>query len=329
MKENAPNEYIVKDSDTLWDIACIFLNDPWRWEEIWEENPNIENPNLIYPGDKLYLEYHEEQPKLCLTRQDSSRKYRQTAKGVVKLFPRVRTLPADKPIPTIPLNIIGPFFNQSQVISQQQVDCSPPIVALGEDHIVVGTGDYLYVSGLCVSDVDSVFTVYKPNKVYCDPCTHRVLGVEALVLGRAQIEAMGEPARLKMLNSYEEVQVGDKILQTPEETFNPYFVPRKPINDACGTILSVFGGISHIGMYQVITITGGCNIGRRVGDVLIIDVTNRDIPPRLTLEPCKDYAYPQLSIGVCLVFRVFEETSFALVMRARSDIELNDDVHSP
>ncbi|HHJ80406.1 MAG TPA: LysM domain-containing protein, partial [Candidatus Tenderia electrophaga] len=68
LNPNHPQRHVVVKGDTLWDISSTFLRDPWRWPEIWRNNPEIENPHLIYPGDVISLVYRDGKPVLELTR---------------------------------------------------------------------------------------------------------------------------------------------------------------------------------------------------------------------------------------------------------------------
>lgn len=50
-------EYTVQSGDTLWGIAQRAYGDPEDWDTIYDANKGVvgNNPNLIYPGQKLQI----------------------------------------------------------------------------------------------------------------------------------------------------------------------------------------------------------------------------------------------------------------------------------
>ena len=75
---------MVKPGDTLWDIAGYYLRDPWYWPQLWNDNPDIDNPHRIRPGDVLVLSRAGDgQPRL-------------DRGGRERLSPRIREAPVDE-----------------------------------------------------------------------------------------------------------------------------------------------------------------------------------------------------------------------------------------
>src|SRR5579863_7957454 len=123
LKPSAPKDYVVKRGDTLWGIANMFLRDPWLWPEIWYVNPKIANPHRIYPGDTVHLALSSD-----------GRTALQVVRGAnlpsSKLEPMLRSEPLDSAIPTIPYGVIAAFLERPGVLSRDEVDKAPYVLAL-------------------------------------------------------------------------------------------------------------------------------------------------------------------------------------------------------
>ena len=136
---NAPDSYVVKRGDTLWGIAKVFLRDPWYWPEIWQVNPQIQNPHLIYPGDTLHLVYIEGRPSIVLQRGVWSAA---TAHGCV---PRVRSQPLEAAVTTIPYETVAAFMSKPSVLDKEQIKTAP----LRAGHARLARGHVRRQHGVC------------------------------------------------------------------------------------------------------------------------------------------------------------------------------------
>src|SRR5258706_3300966 len=269
---DAPNEYTVVKGDTLWGIAGRFLKDPWKWPQIWEMNRDqIKNPHWIYPGNVIRLDRTGDSPRLTLgggpggTGPSGGTQAEATA-NVVKLDPRIPVENLETAIPTIPGSAIGPFLSQPLIVEEGGLDGAPTILATEESRVIVGQGDLAYADR--IGNGDGVnWQVFRPGNVLRDPDTGEILGREAKYLGDARVRRFGNPTTLEVTKARQEINRGDR-LTVARETSYPSYVPRAPDKPIKGTIMSVDGGVSELGQFQIITINRGARDGVEVGHVL-------------------------------------------------------------
>ena len=329
LADNAPDSYVVKRGDTLWGIAKVFLRDPWYWPEIWQVNPQVHNPHLIYPGDTLRLVYIDGRPQIVLQRG------LERGNGV-RVEPRVRSEPLDSAITTIPYATVAAFMSKPTVLDRDQIKAAPYVLATRDLHVVMSEGDTVYARGFTgPAELGSHYNIVRVGDPLIDPDDNRVLGYDGIFTGSGHVTRQGDPTTLIMTESARESRAGDKLI--PGGVDVPLdFIPSAPRVKTNGRIISVANGVTVIGQYEVVVVNRGARDGLAPGNVLgVFDtgplVADTDKKGFFSLDRfgAKRVALPSERTGTFMVFKTFDNISYGLIMEATNLIRVGDKIENP
>jgi len=314
LADNHPNEYVVKVGDTLWDIAATFLKDPWFWPEIWHINTQIENPHLIYPGDVLALVYIDGQPRITNVQASTYR-----------LSPQARISPITQAVTSIPYESVSAFLSSGAVLEKRETDRLPYLLDTRGDHLIAAAGNVVYVRGLDDAQLGSRYNVVDVGGPLIDPDDNKLIGYQGQSIGEGTLRRTGDPATVALTDTSEEAVPGDKLI--PESVDIPLnFYPRAPSSAIDGRIISVVGGVTQIGQYQVVVLNRGTRDGLSVGDVLTVFRTGETVDDRFRGGKVR---LPDEEAGTLMVFKVYDRIGYGLIMEATQAIHIHDTVRNP
>jgi|TARA_Y100000310_G_scaffold345037_1_gene461326 hypothetical protein len=336
LRETHPDRYVVKAGDTLWDVSSMFLNDAWRWPDIWQVNPDIENPHMIFPGDVITLTYVAGKPVLTIDRDNEgeiatiTRPQIRTSdrRGIetVVLRQKVRATPITSAIPAIPLDAVASLLTTGRIVEQFTLDGAPHIIAGKADRLIFGPGDEFYARGNWTSN-NSVYGIFRKGNVYLDPQTKEVLGFEAREVGLAKVaQRDGDLLTLEMTSVTEDVRIGDRLLPTEERRVESTFYPNAPADRVVGVIMNVMGGVTQVGRNNVVAINRGASHGLEVGNVLAIYKSGTVVRDRVARDQIE---LPVERAGLMMLFRIFDKMSYGLVLRTEEPLRVGDEVTNP
>ena len=321
-----PDEYTVREGDTLWDIATTFLKDPWYWPEVWYVNPQIENPHLIYPGDVLALVTIDGQPRITNIRASTYR-----------LTPQARVTPISESISSIPYESIAAFLSKGRVLEKSQINELGYILAIRDDHMIAAAGNDIYVRGGSAAPTGTRYNVIHVGDELIDPDDGRTVGYQGIYVGEGALTRGGDPATISLTDTNREALRGDRLV--PEDVTIPLnFFPKAPNYDVDARIISVVDGVSLIGQYQVVVMNRGSSDGLAPGDVLSVFQTgevvrdpyaSRSFLSGRGLSGGEKVRLPDEEAGTVMVFKVYDRIGYGLVMEAHSDIHVLDALRNP
>lgn len=320
IKEGHPDRYVVVEGDTLWDISGKFLAHPWEWPRIWHHNPQIHNPNLIYPGDVIVFSMINGQPQLSLEGYGS----RAAGYSTQPLFyPHAREKTAAEAVHLIPVGAIAPYLSSPRVVDEKELEKAPYVLRIVGEHIVAGTGDRVYVRSLIKPD-SLAYTVYRQGQPYKRPGSNEILGYEALYIADLSLERSGDPATLKVVKSSGELQAGDRVMPNEKGQVALNYFPKAPATEISGYVISVLNGVTQIGRNDIVVVDRGKNDGLEVGHVLNIYNSGELVRDPFSSLDNEIVKLPDELAGTLMVFRTFDRVSYALVMQAGQALHVGD-----
>ena len=342
---NAPDTYVVKRGDTLWDISKMYLKSPWRWPELWGMNLKaLPNPHLIFPGQTLYLDKSDGYARLRTQPVGGS--------DTVRLSPRTRTdTLASLALPTLKSHLIAPFLVEPLVADAATIEQAPRLVATTDQRVLMAAGDRVYARGSANAQLSTKagnprsFRVFRDAVALKDPVSGEILGYEARYLGNAELarsETVEEvsdgkgkvkqelvPATVDITATKEEIRAGDRMLPEPGRNFKNY-IPHEPQTNVNARVVSIYGSsnVAVAGQNQVVAINMGSTQGIEPGHVLTL-LTKGDLVKDVTADGKPMIKLPSEHNGLAMVFLTFDKVSYALLLEVRTGVQVGDRLVNP
>ena len=325
--------YVVKKGDTLWGIAKSLLNDPLLWPRIWDRNPFISNPNLIFPGDTLGLPGREIAPA--------------PAPSPVAEAPKPEPLkeaPKEEakapPAPPTPEAEMAPAVLPVPPASQQAIACSPVLLSeraaseagIGsvaktddnrrllsqEDHIVVA------VDGAQSLKVGDRLAVVRPGLRVIHPWRKNAMGRALFTLGLFEVtQVQARTARGRLIYGCEAMTIGDRVMPFVLAPFPEDKIAQPTTRLVEGAIVDTPRGLQLIGLQQVAYLDVGTGQGIGPGDVFAVYRPN---VPTVNLETSEVVPIPPDRLGEAVVIRVTNTTATAVISASAKEIRAGDRV---
>lgn len=277
--------HLIREGDTLWDLARRYLDDPFRWPEIYRLNQNVvRNPDLIFPSDRLRLppgagrladrplagaDPREAMPAPALPRAEARTVFytadtrrersevpvlRSRAELALPIFARGDYYRAGFFAEPRHLEPVGTL---EELLNETNVPMRMPALIMPYDRV------FVRLSGLRPVEVGEVLHVFRQDRRV------RPFGWLFISTGTLEIEEIdGEIATAVIREVYDEIAPGDLAL-TMTEARIPVGVEPQPVSDgAVGRVIAIEMDQPVIGQEDVLYVDLGTDIGVSEGDIL-------------------------------------------------------------
>lgn len=308
------DSYVVQKGDSLWTVCLKAGLKAWQWPRVWAYNPELSNPNWIFPGDVIQF-----RP----TDQKLARRWRDNAATTVDV---INTIPP--PQPQKQRSHTYRAFAGSYVSPKEFANAGVLTNAM-PDSIMLNVNDLVFLTfkpEMPVPKAGDKFVLYRILRTIEHPKSHNNVGYLTEITGIVsvvQIETVDKKSpyvvRARIDKTVREIERGQLVAPLTQDL--QVMVHSTPGDrELEGTILDVAGdGAVVAGSQQLVFIDRGSQDGIKLGNELT--VLNRG-------DVYKDEtrASKLVETGKLVVVDVKEKTSTCLVVSAEHELEAGDPV---
>jgi hypothetical protein len=136
------------------------------------------------------------------------------------------------------------------------------------------------------------------------------------------------PATFRITSTKLEANIFNRLLPAQPKDYAPY-VPRPPSSPISGRIVSVYGEALNAGQNQIVALNKGARDGVERGHVLALWRAGQQARDLTTDGPPQALRLPDERHGLLFVFRVFDRTSYALILEVQDPVTRGDRFTEP
>jgi len=300
--------YTIKKGDTLWGLSEKFIGDPYYWPNVWAKNPDITNPHLIFPGQKVRildgrLEIIPAYPEAEETANNESPQDSESESGDVV---------------TIKAAGGNGFILTDEQPFGMVVDSVDNRILLSKDDIV-----FLKMRNISGVTVGDTYGIYKRSDMVTDPRTNKPIGTMMLNLGFLQVtEIRSETVIARIGDVFSEIMRGAELFE--------YTPQRKEIDlkrgttDQKGYVVASRSGKGALSIQDVIFVNLGSDDGVANGNLFYIS-RPRNVSAAI-IKHSGEMQLPDIVLGAAIAIETKLKTTSALIIKSVDSIFIGDDI---
>ena len=216
---------------------------------------------------------------------------------------------------------IQQFLLHNRILdSPLDLDNAPYVVAAEAGRVLGANGERVHARGV-LDPAQPSYGIFRRGKVYTDPQTQELLGINADDIGTVRWVMAGDLTTLAVQRVTQEVRPGDRLLHSEPPVALASLEGQQAVPFIEGQIIDVPKGVTQIGVLDAVTLNKGRRDGLVEGQRLNVIKTGATVRDVLSGAPVK---LADERGGTLLVFRTYEKLSYGLVLSASRPLAVMD-----